>query len=136
MMKSSSYLASLHVKLASSLGETLVETLVAVLVSSMSMLMLATAIGAATNIVTRNHTIAENYYAATDMLAASSTAGKSSDVISATGATSGNNGTVTIAAPDGFAGLSDSDALTIDYVTVNLPGVGSNGGASYKVSES
>ena len=60
----SARLNDLRKRLGDERGETLVETLISILVSSLALMMLATAIGAAVNVITRSRSAMEDVYAA------------------------------------------------------------------------
>lgn len=66
-------------------GETIVEALVAVLISGLALLMLATAVGTATRVVTTTRDAIEKYYNASDRLATLVTSDKAIVSLSGSG---------------------------------------------------
>lgn len=102
-------------------GETLAEVLVAILISSLSLLMLATAIASSTNIVRKAIKISEDYREANNALAEGTNA--SEDVA--------DQGEGTVSVVDPFRGSTD-EAPSVTYTKSKKDFPGGNVGISYK----
>lgn len=109
------------VKIRSQRGETLVEALVAILISSLGMLMLATAISTAKNLVLDSKDAMETYYE-----------NESKNIVQCT-SPSGSGKTATISNDGGESGTTE---VTINGITFYEAKVGGRTVTFYKRTES